>query len=115
MKSEINHALQLYKENRYSWITKNILKIDREEVTLMQRKNHHYLNCTCQSSGTTGNASICRHKFLFMYLPFLERTNRKIDELIDFYKVAQTQYNDEAKKVTGFFLSDLEELKRLKL
>ena len=90
MDKQTKHLLELYNQKRFSQVEKisidKMLKIDSEEVTKVIKKNHSLLLCTCESSGKTGNNSICRHKQFFIIFPFLECLNQKINKLIEFYE-----------------------------
>ena len=114
MDKQTKHLLELFGQKRYSeieGIPKNkMLKIDREEVTKIIKKNHSLLNCTCESSGKTGHNSLCRHKQFFIIFPFLELFKEKLDKLINEYTGFA---NIKSKFDAEVFLDDLNKLKRL--
>ena len=113
--SEIKHYLDLYKEGRFAWITENILKVDGNEVIRHLRKNSHYLSCSCQSSGSTGNSSLCRHKTFFILFPFLEKFFTKLEILQDEYKAGESTTDDEkVKTICHQIWNDLKSLEELK-
>lgn len=116
MNKEINEALKLFKENGYKRINENMIEVGENIVSMQIKKGRRYLTCSCENQGRFGNLTLCRHKFLFMYLPFLERMDERITQLLGYYSVAESQYKtDEGKQICGFFLADLEELRRLRL
>lgn len=99
MKQEIKHYLDLYKEGRFAWITENILKVDGNEVIRHLRKNSHYLSCSCQSSGSTGNSSLCRHKTFFILFPFLEGFFTGLETLENEYEAGKGLCKTDGEKI----------------
>lgn len=112
----MKHIIDLYTQKRYQWITENILKIDGNEVIKHLRKNHHYYTCTCQSSGSTGNASICRHKQFFIIFPFLDKYMKEFENLSNDYKLSsqmeKSKGNDKIANTYFYIYETFEKLRR---
>lgn len=108
--NNMKHMLELYRQKRFQWEIEGVcLKVDSNEVFLKKRRNHHYLTCTCTSSGTTGNFSICRHKEFFMLFPFLKSYTEKIDAIkINYSNARMIRLDVNPHQV----LDDLNKLKR---
>jgi hypothetical protein len=93
-----------------------MIEVDNQVVTKQIKKGRTLYTCSCENSGRFGNVQTCRHITFFIMFPFLDRIDIRINELIDFYKVARTQTkNDDVKKNFDFIISDLKELRRIRL
>lgn len=108
----MKHTLELYKQNRYEIISKDMIKVDNETVKRQVKKGREILICSCENSSRFGHSQICRHKRLFLYLPILTKLENKLNNLILEYKAGKTILNtEEGKTITNQIINDIENLK----
>ena len=111
----IKHMIEIFREKRYKIISDRMITVDSHTVKEQTKKGRKILTCDCDNSSTFAHINMCRHKLFYLYLPLLELWNKRIDILIEYYSANKDISKDEGqKRLSGFFCSDLEELKRLK-
>lgn len=113
---DINHLIDLYKENRYELISDNILRIDRNEVIKKTRNHKILFTCTCENAEKTGNLGFCRHKQFFLMFPYLDAINRNINTELNFFSMlSRMEKNIDRKRDIDIFVDRLKEIRRVKL
>ena len=111
MKKDINHALELYRQNRFERISERNINVDSHNVFLQTKRGRSILLCDCQNSTEFADTNICRHKLLFLLLPYLEKLNKRLKQLELFYTLTSLE---DTKILTETMVKDLKEIERIK-
>lgn len=114
MLSDISHCIDIYRQNRYEYISEKMMDVDSHNVTREVKKGRVLLLCDCTNHTKFCNEqSICRHKLFFLLYPLLNNFSTKIKILLEEYKESY-ELTKEKKEQEIFFriIDDLESLRR---
>jgi hypothetical protein len=116
LKKEINHAIEIYKTNRYTINSERNMDVDNHNVQEVVKKGRTLLICDCENGTDFCNSpTMCRHRLFFILYPLLDKLDTKIGNLILEYNVGKSTGDEKTKRLCNQIINDLNELKGFKL
>jgi len=109
----MKHMIELFRQGRYNVISERMIEVDNQTVQEVMKKGRGVITCSCENSSRFAHSNICRHKKFFILLPFLLKTEQKLSNLLDYFKVNKDICKtEEAKKLSEIICMNLNDLKR---
>jgi len=112
MKSLIKYAKELVKNKEVKEDSPNLWSVADKVVTIKVKKGRNIMSCSCQNYARfVSGGQICSHMMAVILFKSQDKSSKKLDEMINFYKKC-LELDKNIKLSTIIF--DLEDLKREK-
>ena len=114
MNEKLRHIFEIYKQGRYKIISEKIIEVDDKTVTNQIKSGRNILTCDCTNHTRFCKTPVfCRHKLFFLYFPFLELLDSKLNELRQYYSTGESMVSTRAeKRIYSTIKDDLDSLRR---